>query len=83
MSAHRPRKLTRRRPFDTNLLRAGGSLEARVAEPVPYCWFCERTSVRRDKEHLFPGWLQRHHGIEREVVEPYRAGFLRPRTILR
>lgn len=71
------KKLTRpRRQFDTNLLRAGGDLEARVTEPVPYCWFCERISGRRDKEHLFPGWLQRHYGIEREVVEPYRARLL-------
>jgi len=74
VSEQQKRLARSRRPFDSNLLRAGGNLEARVHEAVPYCWFCARTSGRRGGEHLFPRWLQRHYGIEREVIEPYRVG---------
>ena len=47
---------TERRKYDRNLLETGGRLAHRVVEPVPFCWFCARTTGTRSKEHIFPQW---------------------------
>lgn len=62
-----------RRKFDRNLIEAGGRLAHRVIEPVPFCWFCDRTAGTRSKEHIFPQWLLRHHDAMDERVHPIRV----------
>ncbi|WP_152364937.1 hypothetical protein [Microlunatus speluncae] len=62
-----------RRKFDRNLMETGNSLAHRVVEPVPFCWFCDRTASKRSKEHIFPQWLLRHHNAMDERVHPIRA----------
>ena len=63
---------TERRKYDRNLLETGGGLAHRVVEPVPFCWFCDRTTGTRSKEHIFPQWLLRHHDAMDERVHPIR-----------
>lgn len=62
-----------RRKFDRNLVETGGRLAHRVVEPVPFCWFCDRTEGTRSKEHIFPQWLLRHHDAMDERVHPIRV----------
>lgn len=62
-----------RRKFDRNLIENGGRLAHRVIEPVPFCWFCDRTTGTRSKEHIFPQWLLRHHDAMDERVHPIRV----------
>ena len=62
-----------RRKYDRNLIEAGGRLAHRIVEPVPFCWFCDRTAGTRSKEHIFPQWLLRHHDAMDERVHPIRV----------
>ncbi|WBL18779.1 hypothetical protein [Citricoccus sp. NR2] len=63
---------SKRRKFDRNLMETGHRLAHRVVEPVPFCWFCDRTAGTRSKEHIFPQWLLRHHDAMDERVHPTR-----------
>ena len=62
----------RLRRFDRNLLAHSGFLERRVMEAEPYCWFCSTETNPLSKEHVFPRWLQRELGLERQTIEPIR-----------
>lgn len=60
------------RTFDRNLLRNAGSLEHRVNEVVPACWFCNELIVAETNEHVFPQWLLKELEIENEIISPIR-----------
>jgi len=62
----------RMRKYDQNIARSVGRMADRVREPVPFCWFCTAASGQRSKEHIFPRWLLKHLGAEKEMVEPVR-----------
>lgn len=62
----------RLRSFDRRLLTQSGFLEQRVLEPEPPCWFCTATSNPSTNEHVFPRWLQKSLGVERQMVAPIR-----------
>ena len=62
----------RLRSFDRRLLTQSGFLERRVMEAVPHCWFCLTTTNPSSNEHVFPRWLQKALGLEKQTIEPVR-----------
>jgi hypothetical protein len=60
------------RRFDRNLQQGGGRLAYRVDEPVPFCWFCDALTGQRAKEHVFPQWLVKELGAQRQTLAPVR-----------
>ena len=58
------------RSYDRQLINRGASLGYRVLEKQPFCWMCPRSSGRRAKEHIFPGWLLERLGAADELFEP-------------
>lgn len=58
------------RGYDKYLKRKGARLESRINEGVPFCWMCSAQSGNRAKEHIFPLWLQRELGAEKETWTP-------------
>lgn len=66
----------KRRGYDEQLIGMGASLAPRVEEEPPFCWYCDATAGPRDREHIFPGWLQRHLEAERELFDPTHFSYL-------
>jgi hypothetical protein len=60
------------RSFDRRLLKTSGSLERRVLEPEPHCWFCESTTNQRSREHVIPRWLQDYLQVSKQLIKPVR-----------
>lgn len=60
----------KRRAYDRELTERGARLAWRVKERVPFCWMCRATAGTRAREHIFPLWLQRELGAERESWSP-------------
>jgi hypothetical protein len=43
-----------------------------VVVAVPHCWFCPTTTNPSSNEHVFPRWLLKALGLERQTIEPVR-----------
>ena len=61
------------RSYDQYLRRKGVKLESRINESVPFCWMCAANSGNRAREHIFPLWLQKELGAEKEMWTPTHA----------
>lgn len=62
--------MAKERAYDRDLIDRGARLAPRVSEVPAFCWMCPATSGQRAKEHIFPEWLLKVLGAEKELVHP-------------